>query len=58
MDDPKKKEQDAKLVSSQDHEIKYLMEKFNIPHELVMEAKKAVGVSRKKIEDYIKQKLQ
>lgn len=55
-DDPKKKKQDGKLVSSQKHELKYTAKDNKVPVQKVKEAKVAVGPSRAKIEKKLKGK--
>jgi hypothetical protein len=45
-DDPKKKEQDSKLVSQQDHEIGYLVKTTGKSRQQVIDAIKQHGPSR------------
>lgn len=45
-DDPKKKEQDGKLVSLQDHEVDYLVRTTGKTRQQVIDAIKAHGPSR------------
>lgn len=48
-DDPKKKKQDAKLVSMQDHEQKYLQKTTGKSAAEVAKATKSAGPSRKAV---------
>jgi hypothetical protein len=52
MDNPKKKKRDRKLVSKQEHEIKYLLRKWDITREQLLEVK-GKKRSRKVIEALI-----
>ena len=47
---------DQKLVSEQTHEAKYIAAKYKIPIAVVREAMKAVGQSRRKIYDHLRNK--
>lgn len=55
MDNPKKKKQDRKLVSKQDHEISYLLRKWGITREQLLEIK-GKKRSRKVIEKLLREK--
>lgn len=48
-DDPKKKEQDRKLVSQQQHEVDYLRRTTGRSEEAIRNAIKKVGPSRDKV---------
>jgi hypothetical protein len=48
-------QQDRSRVSGEEKwELNYMMEKFNVTGEEVQEAIKAVGNSREKVEDYLR----
>jgi hypothetical protein len=49
MDNPKKKKQDRKLVSKQDHELYYIMGKYDIDKENLLTIMQAAGRSRRKL---------
>ncbi|MGQ3001263.1 MAG: DUF3606 domain-containing protein [Hydrogenophaga sp.] len=55
-DDPKKKKQDGKLVSRQDHERDYLAKTTGKSLAEIEKAIKAVGPSREKVLQYLKGK--
>jgi len=54
-DDPKKKKQDAKLVSRQPWEERYLARKHDLPRGLVDYAIREYGPSRKPVENRLKE---
>jgi NACalpha-BTF3-like transcription factor len=55
-DDTQKKGRDSEHVSTQDHEIYYLMKAANVPREKVLEAIRQVGADRQRVIAYLMKK--
>ena len=53
-DDPKKTSQDRKLVSSQEHEIAYVMKSAGVTRQKAKEAIEKAGPSRDKVMAFLK----
>jgi NACalpha-BTF3-like transcription factor len=53
-DDPKKTGEDRKLVSSQEHEIAYIMKSAGVTRQMAKKAIKEAGPSRDKVMAYLK----
>ncbi|QFI65810.1 DUF3606 domain-containing protein [Sinorhizobium alkalisoli] len=55
-DDPKKKGRDRGLVSTQEHEVAYIMRKAKVTRQKALEAIREAGPSRDKVMAYLAQK--
>jgi NACalpha-BTF3-like transcription factor len=55
-DDPKKTSQDRKLVSSQEHEIAYIMKAADVTRQKAKQAIAEAGPSRDKVMAYLQSK--
>lgn len=55
-DDPKKRGRDSKFVSTQEHEIEYLMRTLKVTRQQVLEAIREVGPDRQDVLTYLANK--
>jgi DNA-directed RNA polymerase subunit F len=53
-DDPNKRGRDRELVSTQEHELAYLMRTANVSRQKAKEAVEKAGPSREKVMAYLK----
>ncbi|MEY9199399.1 hypothetical protein ABIA16_004578 [Sinorhizobium fredii] len=52
-DNPKKQGRDRELVSTQEHEVAYLMRTAKVTRQKALEAIREAGPDRKKVIDYL-----
>ena len=54
IDDPKKLGRDRRFVSTQEHEVVYVMRATNATRQQVLDAIRAAGPEREKVIDYLR----
>ncbi|MCA1408439.1 DUF3606 domain-containing protein [Ensifer sp. IC3342] len=55
-DDPKKKGRDRSRVSTQEHEVAYIVKTAKVTRQKALEAIREAGPSREKVMDYLAKK--